>query len=224
MRTLSSRILLATGPILIVAAAATGCSAATPSAEAPASASGAASAAPSAAPSSTGQAAGAGATTGRTTGSNTSKSSKIAACKAGDVRTTVTAQDTLTTGASVRAMITLVNTSSRTCRVTGWTTVTLVNAAGEAAPMTIRKVEEPGPAEKIDLKPNTSALAGLKWTQCDKGDDTCAVGNTLEVGLPGATGTAATLEAFPSPEKSGIAMKSALLGPLQSSRQGVVAW
>ena len=221
MRTLSSRILLAAGPVLLAAAAATGCSAtATPQAEAPASAS--TSASPSAAPSSTGQAAGT--TTGKTTGSSTSKSGKTAACKAGDLETTVTAQDPLTTGATVRAMITVTNTSSRTCRITGWTSVTLVNAAGEAAPVTIRKVEEPGPAEKIDLKPNTSALAGLKWTQCDKGDDTCAVGNTLEVGLPGATGTAATLEAFPAPEKSGIAMKSALLGPLQSSRQGVVAW
>ncbi|MET0492507.1 MAG: DUF4232 domain-containing protein [Actinoplanes sp.] len=105
-----------------------------------------------------------------------------------------------------------------------WPCPALTLSAGEPTPASATKVKQPGPAVRIDLKPGHSAPAGLKWTQCDKGDDTCPVGNTLEIGLPGTTGEPAALEEFPAPEKSGIAMKNVQVGPLQLSRQGVVAW
>jgi len=206
------RLLLAAGPALLIAAAVTGCTPTSSSAP-----SQAATSAPASAPATSASKATGGTAAGSTT--------KRASCRPGDVTATLTAQNPLATGATVRAMITVTNTSKSTCRIQGWTTVTLLNAAGEPAPLTISKVKQPGPAEPIDLKPGTSALAGLKWTQCDKGDETCPVGNSVEIGVPGAkSGSATTLEDFPAPEKSGIAMKSVKLGPLQGSRQGVVAW
>jgi len=220
------RLLLAAGPALLIAATVTGCTP-TSSPAAPAQAP-ASSPAPdsAAAPDAAAQAAGGKATDGKATGGKAASSTtKRVACRSGDVEASLTAQDPLTTGATVRAMIIVTNTSKSTCRVDGWTTVSLLNASGAASPITISKVEQPGPAEPIDLKPGTSALAGLKWTQCDKGDETCPVGNSVEIGVPGAkSGSRTTLEGFPAPEKSGIAMKSVKLGPLQGSRQGVVAW
>ncbi|HEV7962882.1 MAG TPA: DUF4232 domain-containing protein [Actinoplanes sp.] len=217
MRSFGSRVLLAAGPALLIAATATGC---TPAADSRASSSPAASASPTPSASASSAAGG-----GKAAGSTAKPAKKTASCGSGDVTVAVTAQNPLSTGSTVRAMITVTNTSSHTCRVNGWTTVTLLNAAGEAAPLKISKVEQPGPAEPIDLKPGTSALAGLKWTQCDKGDETCPVGNSVEVAVPGAkSASPTTLEAFPAPEKSNIAMAAAQLGPLQGSRQGVVAW
>ena len=123
------------------------------------------------------------------------------------------------------AIITLVNTSGRTCRVEGWPVVGLLNPANEAVPLDISEVEQPGPAEAFDLRPGRGAPAGMKWTACDKGDDNCAVGNALMAGLAGASGRhAATLEGFPAPEKVAITMRGVQVGPLMSSRQGVVAW
>lgn len=138
---------------------------------------------------------------------------------------TVTGQGPFTVGAQVRAMIMITNTSDQACRIKGWTGVRLLNAADEAVPIKVRKVEQPGPAVTIDLKPGVSAPAGMKWTQCDKGDETCFAGNTLEIRLPGGGAAIRTgLSDFPAPERSGIAMKSVEVGPLQLSRQGVVAW
>jgi hypothetical protein len=213
MRSFGSRVLLAAGPALLIAATATGC---TPAADSRASSSA------SPAPAASGSSAVSG---GKAAGSTTKPAKNTASCRSGDVTATVTAQNALSTGSTARAMITVTNTSGHTCRVDGWTTVTLLNAAGEAAPLKISKVEQPGPAEPIDLRPGTSALAGLKWTQCDKGDATCPVGNSIDIAVPGATSASpTTLEAFPAPEKSNIAMTAAQLGPLQGSRQGVVAW
>jgi hypothetical protein len=156
MRSFGSRVLLAAGPALLIAATATGC---TPAADSRASSSPAASASPTpSASTSTSSAAGG----GKAAGSTAKPAKKTASCGSGDVTVAVTAQNPLSTGSTVRAMITVTNTSSHTCRVNGWTTVTLLNAAGEAAPLKISKVEQPGPAEAIDLKPGTSALAGLK--------------------------------------------------------------
>jgi hypothetical protein len=122
-------------------------------------------------------------------------------------------------------MIMITNTSDHACRIKGWTGVRLLNAADEAVPIKVRKVEQPGPAVTIDLKPGVSAPAGMKWTQCDKGDETCFAGNTLEIRLPGGGAAIRTgLSDFPAPERSGIAMKFVQVGPLQLSRQGVVAW
>lgn len=219
------RILLAAAPVLFVAAAATGCAAEpAPSAGAPAPGGPAASSPARPAEGSSQPAEGSSPPAKGEGAAQTTGKDKVPACRAADVKSTVTAQGPLTTGAEARAIISLENVSSRTCRIEGWPTVTLVNAAGEATPATATKVEQPGPAVRIDLKPGRSAPAGLKWTQCDKGDQSCPVGNTLEIGLPGATGEPATLEDFPAPETSGIAMKKVQVGPLQLSRQGVVAW
>jgi len=215
------RLLLTAGPALLIAATVTGCTP-TSSSAAPAQAPASAPATNSSvAPDPNAQAAGGKTTSGKAASSTT----KHTSCRPADIEASLTAQDPLTTGATVRAMIIVTNTSKNTCRIAGWTTISLLNASGAASPITISNVEQPGPAEPIDLKPGTSALAGLKWTQCDKGDETCPVGNSVEIGVPGTkSGSRTTLEGFPSPEKSGIAMKSVKLGPLQGSRQGVVAW
>jgi hypothetical protein len=122
------------------------------------------------------------------------------------------------------AMILLENVSKSTCRLNGWVSVALVNAAGEEVRVRTTNVSEPGAATPTNLRPGTTAAAGMKWTVCDKGNETCAVGNGLRVGPPHGARTDAELQEFPSPEKSGITMASLKVGSIQPSRQGVVAW
>jgi hypothetical protein len=149
----------------------------------------------------------------------------VAACRPADVAATITAQDHRSTATTRMAMITVTNTSRTACWVEGWTSVRLVNPAAEVVPVSTRQVEQPGPAQRITLRPGVGAPAGMKWTVCDKSDGNCHVGNSLQVGLPRAKTLAyATLEGFPAPERVEITMKSLQIGPLQLSRQGVVAW
>ena len=147
-----------------------------------------------------------------------------AACRTGDLDVDITAQPSRAK-ATRTGLVAVTNTTSRTCTLRGWLSVTLVNAANEPVAVPTRKVEQPGAATDIKLKPGTSAFAGIKWTLCDKADTACGVGNTIRVGLSGsAKGSAATLDGFPAAEKSAITMKSLSIGTLQPVTQGVVAW
>ncbi|MCW2503963.1 MAG: serine/threonine protein kinaselike protein [Actinomycetia bacterium] len=149
---------------------------------------------------------------------------KTSACTAGNVKVTVIGQADRTQGSTRMAMILVENASSRTCHLDGWTSVALVNAAGDEVRVPVRNVSQPGAPTAIDLPPGTSAAAGMKWTVCDKGSATCNVGNGLRVGPPRGGRVNATLQEFPSAEKSAITMASLQVGSLQPSKQGVVAW
>jgi hypothetical protein len=228
MRTLSTRILLVATPALFVAGAASGCAynaaaatnpvnrasasaAATPSSEAPSAKADARDAPPAKAD---------------TRNATPAKGAKgIAACRTGDVSAEVIGQSQRAQGATLMAMIRITNASKKACTVDGWPSVAVVNGAGQAVSVANKEVNQPGPAERLVLQPGVGAPAGIKWTACDKADTSCAVGNGLKIGLPGAKPSiSAALTEFPAPEKVAITMKSVQVGPLQASREGVVAW
>jgi hypothetical protein len=146
------------------------------------------------------------------------------ACKTQDVAVTITAQPG-DDPAVQRGLVAVTNTAKQACTVHGWLSITLINAANQPAGVPSRTVEEPGPPEDIEIKPGTTAFAGIKWTTCDKADTTCGVGNTIRYSLTKTTnGPVAKLDGFPSAETSGITMKSLQIGTLQPATQGVVAW
>jgi len=123
------------------------------------------------------------------------------------------------------AMVQLTNDGSATCKVEGWASVSLVNAADEVVEVDTKEVDQPGAPVEVVVKPGESAWAGIKWVPCDKGDSACGAGNTLKFNLEASTdGKPAELEGFPDPEKSDITMASLQVGSLQPIRQGVVAW
>jgi hypothetical protein len=214
MRTLAARIFSVAAPALLVAVTAGGCAEnadATTQSGTSAGSTGASRAA--AQPSATAP------------GAKPGKQATRSACRPADVSAIVTAQAHRTEGDTRMAIITLTNTSRRTCRVEGRPVLTLVNPANETVPLTITEVDEPGTAKPVDLEPGVSAFAGMKWVVCDKGDAECPVGNSIGIGLPGGTASPfAELEEFPAPEKVDITMASVQLGPLMSSHQAVVAW
>jgi hypothetical protein len=156
--------------------------------------------------------------------SDGSGTSGAAACTTKDVEVTITAQPG-GSAAVQRGLVAVTNTAKRPCKVHGWLTIALVNAADEPVDVPTKKVDEPGPAEDVTIPPGTTAFAGIKWTVCDKADTVCGVGNTIRYDLGrSATGPAAKLDGFPDAEKSGITMKSLQIGTLQPAAQGVVAW
>jgi hypothetical protein len=123
------------------------------------------------------------------------------------------------------AMVELTNVSAHSCRLEGWASVSLVNAAGERVQVPSVSVAQPGAPVPVDLPAGTSASAGIKWTACDKASADCPTGNGLQVGVSKSTsGTDAELSEFPAAEKSDITMKSLQIGTIQPSHQGVVAW
>ncbi|MFG1606530.1 DUF4232 domain-containing protein [Actinoplanes sp. NPDC049265] len=145
-------------------------------------------------------------------------------CRNDDLAATVTLQPARADGA-MRGLVAVVNTGKQSCKLEGRAAITLVNAADEAVDVPTREVDEPGAAVRITLRPGTSAFEGIKWTTCDKGDETCGVGNTLRFNVQASTdGPPARLDGFPAPEKSAITMKSLQVGTLQPLTQGVVAW
>ncbi len=211
-----ARLLAVTAPALLIFAVA-GCRttpAATPTASPSAGASSSGSASPAATPSESAGAAGHGGNAGQ-----------VAACASGDIKADLIEQAQRRTATTDMAILMLTNTSSHPCRLDGWATVTLVNAAGERVPVPTQKVDQPGKPTPADLGPGTSAAAGIKWTVCDKGNGDCPVGNSLLVTLPNSNASVpAKLSEFPASEKSNITMKSLEIGSIQPSRQGVVAW
>jgi hypothetical protein len=146
-----------------------------------------------------------------------------AACTVGDLEVTIAAQGT--GEKDEKGMVVVTNTGAKNCTAKGWLTISLYNAADEAVDVPTEKVNEPGPADTVEIKAGGSAFAGIKWTRCDKADASCAVGNTIRWSLEGSgKGAVAELESFPAAEKSGITMKALKVGTLQPSNQGVTAW
>ncbi|GII59617.1 hypothetical protein Pth03_80060 [Planotetraspora thailandica] len=149
----------------------------------------------------------------------------VPACKATDIKVTLTEQPQRREGDSRMALVQLMNASGRKCNVGGWPVITLANAAGEAVAVPTKNVAQPGKSVPADLAPGGGAFAGIKWTICDKAAADCPAGNTIKVGLAkGGPLVAATLEGFPNPEQSGITFKSLQVGTIQPAAQGVVAW
>jgi len=141
-------------------------------------------------------------------------------CLGGDLRITLTARDRFRTGAPVRALIKAVNVSDRTCRVTGWLTLGLVDAAERVEPVRVEPVERPGPAERVDVEPGRFAPAGLKWIPCASGTAGCRSGIGLRVAAPGGVPQQATLENFPP----AVVMSAVQIGPFRTDPIGVLAW
>jgi hypothetical protein len=217
MTTLSTRVLLMAAPIVLIAGAASGCTPTTGTAAPPATAPASASAP---APGTGGG--GADATSAPPAGKG---GGGVPACRPQDVRAAVTGQSHRSRGDVRMAMITMSNVSDRACTLTGWPTVALVDAHGDNAPVESRTVNEPGAPYRIEVKAGGGVFAGIKWTTCQKFEDTCAVGNTLVVGVPGSGEPSDTAQnELPAPEKSDITIGSLQVGTLQGSNQGVVAW
>jgi hypothetical protein len=161
-------------------------------------------------------------TTGATDGGTGGINGK-AACVLEDLEVTIAAQGT--GEKDEKGMVVVTNAGRKNCTVKGWLTITLYNAADEPVDVPTEKVNEPGPAETVEIKAGGSAFAGIKWTRCDKADADCAVGNTIRwTPESSGKGVVAELESFPAAEKSGITMKALKVGTLQPSNQGVTAW
>ncbi|GAA1640301.1 DUF4232 domain-containing protein [Actinoplanes couchii] len=153
----------------------------------------------------------------------TAEATGTAECADTDLKVSIAAQGTGET--DEKGMVVITNEGRQNCTVHGWLTFALVNAAGEAVPVPTEKVNEPGPAETVEIKAGGSAFAGIKWTRCDKGDVTCGAGNSISWKLDEAAKVSyAELEGFPAPEKSNITMTALKVGTVQPSNQGVTAW
>ncbi|GAA2608012.1 hypothetical protein GCM10010399_43580 [Dactylosporangium fulvum] len=159
-----------------------------------------------------------------TTPTEQNSGDQTAACATADVKPRLIGQAQRSSGTTRVVMLQLTNTSSRTCRLSGWATVTLTDAADAPVPVPTSKLEQPGPATPVDLAPGATASAGVKWTTCDKAATGCATGNSVSVGLPDGRPVPAELLEFPPAEASAITMKSMQIGTIQPSAQGVVAW
>lgn len=227
---LGLRLLALAAPAVLAAGAVSACSGTStgdrsqPAAKGTASA-GAGTDAASAAPT-TAANAGAAATGGTTAkSSGASGSAPAAACALADIKPTVIGQPQRTSGTTRMAIVELTNVSTRPCRLNGWASVALLNAAGDVVVVPSTNVQEPGAPVPVDLPPGASASAGIKWTICDKASADCPTGNTLMVGLPNGSGAKnAELTDFPAAEQSDLTMKQLQVGSLQPSAQGVVAW
>jgi hypothetical protein len=158
-------------------------------------------------------------------GESTGKTSTVPGCLNNDVAVNVTFQPQATAGDHRSGLVTVTNTSDRTCKVRGHFAIAPVNPANETTDVPLEMVDQPGKAVTINLKPRTSAFAGIKWTVCDKAALDCRVGNSMRYNLQSSgNGKFAELEGFPPAEANAIAMSSLQIGTLQPSRQGVVAW
>lgn len=152
-------------------------------------------------------------------------SSGVKKCTDADVKVEVTWQPQAEQGNTRMGLVAVTNKSAASCTVNGRATLVLTNAADEAVTVPTKKVDEPGPATAITLKPGTTAFQGAKWTTCDKGDESCPTGNGLRYTLTTGTATkGADLIDFPDPTKSNLTMKSLQVGTLQPITSGVVAW
>ncbi|GGK72340.1 DUF4232 domain-containing protein [Mangrovihabitans endophyticus] len=149
----------------------------------------------------------------------------VAACRSQDVTVDVTFQPQRVDGDTRMGLVAVTNDSDQPCTVDGRASIFLTNAAAEVVDVPTSNVAQPGAASEITLQPGTTAFEGIKWTVCDKGDETCGAGNSLQFSLEGtADGRYAKLIGFPAPERSDITMAELLVGTLQPSTQGVVAW
>jgi hypothetical protein len=158
-------------------------------------------------------------------GGSKGKPSTVPGCLNNDVKVGVTLQPQATTGNHRSGLVTVTNSSGHTCKVRGHFAIAPINPANETTDVPLEMVDQPGKAVTINLRPGTTAFAGIKWTVCDKGDSNCRVGNSMRYNLQSSgNGKVAELEGFPPAEANAITMSSMQIGTLQPSSQGVVAW
>jgi hypothetical protein len=151
--------------------------------------------------------------------------SQAASCKAQDVKVEMMMQAQRSTPTTLMALLQVTNKSAQACRMVGWATVALWNAANRPVDVPSGNVLEPSGPTPIDLAPGSTASAGVRWTFCDKGKADCPAGNTLKVRLPGdTTDVIAKLTDFVGTDGNNITMAGLQIGTLQPSAQGVVAW
>ena len=159
------------------------------------------------------------------TASSAAPVANVASCQASAVKVTIAMKSQAQYTGTLMATMTLINTSTRACRLSGWATVTLRNAADEPLSVPTQKVNQPAAPAAVDLAPGAAATAGLKWVHCEKDADDCPVGNTLAVSLPGDSSTIfASLTGFPAAERSDITMQSLQIGSIQVSGKNVLGW
>jgi hypothetical protein len=150
------------------------------------------------------------------------KTTTSGACEAKDFKVDLNTQPD-----GGKAMLTLTNQGKRSCTVQGWPVLSFLAADNSAVRVTQRKVPQPGPGGEIVLKTGQTAFAGVKWTTCDKGDESCAVVATVQVTPPGAKSAVVAdfIGANGGDEKvTELPISSVQVGTLQPSHQGVVAW
>ena len=158
-------------------------------------------------------------------GGSNGKKSTLPGCLNNDVTVNVTFQPQASAGKHRSGLVTVTNSSDHSCKVRGHFAIAPINPANETIDVPQELVNQPGRPVTVNLKPGTSAFAGIKWTVCDKADSGCRVGNSMRYNLQSSGhGEVAELEGFPRPEKNDITMSSIQIGTLQPSRQGVVAW
>ncbi|SDS70008.1 DUF4232 domain-containing protein [Actinoplanes derwentensis] len=144
-------------------------------------------------------------------------------CAAADLAVSISPQQTGET--DELGMVIITNNGRRNCTVKGWLTLALHNAAGEPVDVPTQNVNEPGAPTTVKIQKGGSAFAGIKWTQCDKSDAACGVGNAIGWSLDGTVkDTFAELDSLPDPEQNTLTMKALKVGTFQPVRQGVVAW
>jgi hypothetical protein len=158
-------------------------------------------------------------------GGSNGKKSALPGCLNNDVTVNVTFQPQAIRGSHRSGLVTVTNSSDHTCKVRGHFAIAPINPANETIDIPQELVNQPGKPVTINLKPGTSAFAGIKWTVCDKADSDCRAGNSMRYNLQSSgKGKVAELEGFPPAEANAITMSSMQIGTLQPSRQGVVAW
>ncbi|WP_025356515.1 DUF4232 domain-containing protein [Kutzneria albida] len=124
-------------------------------------------------------------------------------------------------------LLTLTNSGTEPVTVQGWVRLTWLSANGKALQVPSRNVKIPGEGPAIPLKPGTTAFAGVKWEVGDKADASAYVATGLQLTTPsGAATLPVTLvgtDGKPATNYQLVA-KSAQIGSLQPSSQGVVAF
>ena len=158
-------------------------------------------------------------------GGSTGKKGTVPGCLNNDVAVNVSFQPQAIAGNHRSGLVTVTNSSGHTCKVRGHFAIAPINPANETIDVPQELVNQPGRPVTVNLKPGTSAFAGIKWTVCDKADSDCRVGNSMRYNLQSSgKGKVAELEGFGKAEANAITMSSMQIGTLQPSRQGVVAW
>jgi hypothetical protein len=137
----------------------------------------------------------------------------VPACLTDDLTATVDGRARAARSGTRDAVLSLTNTSGRTCHVRGWADVAMVTAPGELVPVPTRQI---GAGAEVVLEPRAAARSALQWDTCEPSRKGCGVGVALQFIVdPDSTGTLAELAGVPEAEQAGITMKALRVSPLQ---------
>jgi hypothetical protein len=149
---------------------------------------------------------------------------RVPACTTGQLLATVIRQPAASTAGSQAALLTLANTSSRDCALSGWASVQLTDANNRPVQVPTVAVRKPRTPAAILVPAGRSAFAGLSWQTCAQSEVGCAAGSGFRVTPPdSATGTESRLVG-PAPGGTDIRMRSLRIGTIQRTTVGVVGW